>query len=153
MMWSMDPNDAVQAFRVQARRQEVIAALVGGIRASELRKFCDALISGDADPRPQVRWGCLRLLDHLPEPSVLAAICQTLDDPVPRVRRQAAHALGCGICKPAWDGSLPAQVVAKLTEMASSDSTAKVRAEARGALTCEARAPIHKDRQASARGK
>ena len=140
MIGGMDPAKAVQLFRVKERRIEAMRALVGGINASDLRRLSvsdeirDALIRGVSDPYPPVRFGCLGLLDHLPDPSVVPAICVALDDPVPRLRRLAAHSLGCGLCKPSWDGALPPEAVSKLADMASSDDNAKVRAEARSAL-------------------
>jgi hypothetical protein len=117
-------------------------ALVGGINASELSKLSvsdavrDALIGGAVDPHPKARWWSLQLLDHLPDPAVLQVIAQALDDPVPRVRRQAANALGCRMCKPDWDGALPTQIADKLAQIAASEVNLKVRAEARAALAC-----------------
>jgi hypothetical protein len=139
-MATVDPAEAVQLFRLKERRVEAMRALAGAVNASDLRKLSvpvevrDALISGITDPYPPVRWGCLQLLDHLPDPAVVPAICRALDDPVPRVRRLAAHALGCGACKPAWHGALPPDAVSRLAEVASSDVNKRVRAEARGAL-------------------
>jgi HEAT repeat protein len=85
-----------------------------------------------------VRWWCAQLLDHLPDPRALAAVARLLDDQVPRVRRNAAHALGCVACKPEWDGSLPDETVEKLSHLATHDPNAKVRAEAAYALSCRA---------------
>jgi HEAT repeat protein len=76
------------------------------------------------------------VLDHVPDPRSLAAIARLLDDPVPRVRRNAAHALGCGVCKPDWEGALPDGATAKLAQLAAQDPNAKVRAEAARSLSC-----------------
>ena len=138
----VEPGEAVQLFRLRERRVDAMRLLVGAVNATDLRRLSvpdevrDALIAGTADPYPPVRFGCLQLLDHLPDPAVLPAICRALDDPVPRVRRLAAHALGCGMCKPTWDGAIPAEAVAKLWTMAVADDNAKVQSEARGALAC-----------------
>ena len=67
-------------------------------------------------------------------PSTIAAISPLLDDPVPRVRRNAAHALGCVACKPEWNGTLDAETVAKLEHLAASDENARVRRDARFTL-------------------
>jgi HEAT repeat protein len=139
---TVGPDEAVPLLRRKERRLEAMQALVGSVNATDLRKLSvpddvrDALIAGSADPWAPVRFACLQLLDHLPDPAVLPAICRALDDPVPRVRRLAAHALGCGTCKPTWDGALPADAVARLAALASADDNAKVRAEARNALRC-----------------
>lgn len=109
----MDPREAVQLFRIRVR---------------------DALLAGVADPHPQVRWWSIQLLDHLADPSVVPALSAALDDPVPRVRRNAAHALGCRVGKPSGDGVNPGAVNARLAVMAASDPNAKVRAEAARAL-------------------
>ena len=136
----MDPGEAVQLFRLKERQVDAMRALAGAVNASDLRKLSvpdevrNALIAGAADPYPPVRFGCLQLLDHLPDPVVLPAICRALDDDVPRMRRLAAHALGCGICKPTWDGALPPEAITKLAELASDDDNKKVRDQARFAL-------------------
>ena len=57
----------------------------------------------------------------------LSAILTALDDPVPRVRRNAAHALGCVACKPNWDRGLPDSALQRLSELAANDPNGKVR--------------------------
>lgn len=132
----------MQQLATKERRVDAIRALVGGVGATELRKVklsddaFHALREGVADPHPQVRWWSIQLLDHVPDPRAVAAIATALDDPVPRVRRNAAHALGCVACKPEWQSTLPPHVAAALARLATSDPNAKVRAEATRALTC-----------------
>ena len=89
-----------------------------------------ALREGLEDPNPQVRWWCIQVLDHVPDERAVPAIAATLDDPVPRVRRNAVHALGCTACKPTWCGQLPTAIRQHLVDMADNDPNAKVRAEA-----------------------
>jgi HEAT repeat protein len=76
------------------------------------------------------------VLDHVPDPRAVEAILSLLDDPVPRVRRNAAHALGCVACKPASSGALSPPVTEKLFELATQDPNMKVRSEAAYALAC-----------------
>jgi hypothetical protein len=59
-----------------------------------------------------------------------------LDDSVPRVHRNATHALGCVACKPRWTDGIPADVTAKLAHVATADPNDKVRREAAFALSC-----------------
>ncbi len=61
-------------------------------------------------------------------------IAPLLDDPVPRVRRNAAHSLGCLLCKPAWCGELDTATTAKLEQLANGDENARVRRDATIAL-------------------
>jgi HEAT repeat protein len=123
-------------------RIDAIRDLVGGVTATELRHArpsqhaVDAILDGLRDPSPQVRWWCVQLLDHLRDARAIEGLVPMLDDPVPRVRRNAAHALGCVACKPDWSGELPTEVFAKLAEMAATDENDKVRAEARRTLAC-----------------
>ena len=147
MIGTVEPRQAVQLLRLKEHRLAAMRELLGGVNASELRQVQvtdavrDALLAGAMDPHPQVRWWSIQLLDHLPDPAVLPALCEALDDAVPRVRRNAAHALGCMTCKPSWDGALPATAVARLAQMATSDPNAKVRSEASLALAaCRDRA-------------
>jgi HEAT repeats len=46
-----------------------------------------------------VRYRCCTLLDHYLVPDVLADLVRALDDPHPRVRVAALHALACDRCK------------------------------------------------------
>ena len=115
--------------------------LAGGVTSTHLRSArlsdaaFDAPVEGLGDPHPRVRWWCIQVLDHVPDDRALAAIAPLLDDPVPRVRRNAAHALGCVICKPSWDGTRSHEVTNKLAHLAAADPNAKVRAEAAHAIS------------------
>jgi HEAT repeat protein len=136
----VEPSELVQLFAARSRELEAMTALVGSVNTRELRSVevddttIDALIDGLTDPQPRIRWWCVQLLDHIPAPRAIEAIARALDDPVPRVRRNAAHALSCTSCKPQWDGALADTTRARLHEMAERDPNAKVRAEARYAL-------------------
>jgi HEAT repeat protein len=138
----MDEQDLVQQLGSKATRIAAMRRLVGGVGATELRRArltepaFEALTAGLRDTNPKIRWWCIQLLDHVPEPRATTAIAELLDDPVPRVRRNAAHALGCVACKPTWPGELPAHITDNLERLATTDTNAKVRAEARRALTC-----------------
>jgi HEAT repeat protein len=78
----------------------------------------------------------VQVLDHVPDARAIGALTAALDDQVPRVRRNAVHALGCVACKPEWAGALPLDVVEKIAQMATADPSAKVRAEAHRTLAC-----------------
>ena len=135
-------RELVQRLAVKTERIDAIRALAGGGGATELRRavlsdeVVAGLCDGVADPSPQVRWWSIQLLDHVPDQRALVAFAAALEDPVPRVRRNAAHALGCIACKPAWEGQLPAGVLNQLDSMAENDPNAKVRAEALASLSC-----------------
>jgi HEAT repeat protein len=132
----------VQGFAVPESVLDSLRGLAGGVTATQLRAArlsdaaFDALVEGLGDPHPRVRWWCIQVLDHVPDPRALAAIAPLLDDPVPRVRRNAAHALGCVTCKPEWQGGLPDGATAKLARLAADDPNAQVRAEAARAISC-----------------
>jgi hypothetical protein len=89
----------------------------------QLRKAVDELVARrppparelsrlDPELRPVLAWGalshpdpaarrlCLDYLDHLAGPEAAETFAAALDDPVPRVRRHAIHALTCDACKP-----------------------------------------------------
>ena len=138
----MREDDLVQLLRSRDQRVAAIRELVGGITATELRQIApssaaiQALIEGLRDRSPQVRWWCVQLLDHLPDGRAIDALVSVLDDPVARVRRNAAHALGCLACKPTSPGTLPPAVINRLAEAAANDHNPKVRAEARRSLAC-----------------
>jgi HEAT repeat protein len=135
-------RELVQLFASKTGQVDALRGLAGGVTATHLRATVlsdaafDAVMEGLSDPNPRVRWWCLKLLDHVPDDRSTKAIAHALDDPVARVRRNAAHSLGCVACKPGWEGSLPPAVASRLAESASSDANEKVRAEARLALAC-----------------
>src|SRR5262249_40018576 len=103
-------REAVQWFARRDHQVDALRALTGGLTATHLRsaRLSDAafaaVVEGLADPNPRVRWWCLQVLDHVPDGRAIPFVASALDDPVPRVRRNAAHALGCFACKPEWDG-------------------------------------------------
>jgi vesicle coat complex subunit len=133
-------REIVQWFSCRDRQVDALRALTGGVTATHLRTArltdaaFDAVVDGLADPNPRVRWWCLQVLDHVPEGRAVRHVASALNDPVPRVRRNAVHALGCVACKPDWDGTLAAGVISLLTEMSTSDDNDKVRREATSTL-------------------
>lgn len=135
-------EDLVHLFGVRGREVEALHALTGGVTARHLRtaRLGDdafaAVVSGVSDANPRVRWWCIQVLDHVPDVRAVETIASALDDPVARVRRNAAHALGCVACKPDWNGAPPVAALERLTRMASSDPNEKVRREAAATLTC-----------------
>jgi HEAT repeat protein len=134
-------QELVQQFRGDGDAiREALLELAGGWSATVLREATltdaafAALVEGLSDPHPRVRWWCISLLDHVPDIRAIAAIEPLLDDPVPRVRRNAAHALGCLACKPEWRGAVAPEAVTKLEALAVSDENARVRRDASIAL-------------------
>ncbi|MFJ1757872.1 HEAT repeat domain-containing protein [Kitasatospora sp. NPDC088134] len=59
----------------------------------------DAIRAGLAHPDPAVREGCCRLLDHLVDTDSMPQLIEMADDPDPKVRIAAFHALACDRCK------------------------------------------------------
>jgi HEAT repeat protein len=100
----------------------------------------DALLLGLAHPNAAVRRCCLELLDTHPTARAVPHILPLLDDPVPRVRWHAAHALGCDTCKGGGSLMTP-EIAAELARVADADPSAKVRAEAARALAELGNAP------------
>jgi HEAT repeats len=138
----MTPDDELVGwFATRGREVEALRALTGGITATHMRRTpitedaLAALVRGLNHPSPRVRWWCVQVLDHATDPRAVTAISALLEDEVPRVRRVAAHALGCVSCKPEWDGALPAGIATKLASIAAADPNQKVRNEATFALS------------------
>jgi hypothetical protein len=135
-------QEIVQLFAFKGRQSEALQRLVGGVTATHLRTIqlddptFEALTEGLSDPNPRVRWWCVQVLDHVPDARATGALTAALDDQVPRVRRNAVHALGCGTCKPGWSGALPLDVLEKVARMATADPSQKVRTEANRTLAC-----------------
>ncbi len=93
----------------------------------------DALLSGLQHANPLVRRCCLEILDQHPEPRIVPHLLDRLNDPVPRVRRHAVHALLCEACKDGQSVMSP-MIAERLRELAESDPNEKVRNETARAL-------------------
>ena len=79
-----DPQRTVAAYHELLRRgQDALSAIRAGLRHDD----------------PAVREGCCRLLDHLVDTASMDELIVTVDDPDPRVRIAAFHALACDRCK------------------------------------------------------
>ena len=94
----------------------------------------EALIWGLSHQSPVVRRCCLELLDQHPDPRAVPCILGALEDPVPRVRWHAVHALICDVCK-VGDSFLTSDVATRLRQVAEQDPSPKVRKYAHQALS------------------
>jgi vesicle coat complex subunit len=93
----------------------------------------DALIWGVSHENPVIRRVCLELLDIHPVERAIPSIIRCLDDPVPRVRWHAVHALICDTCK-AGRNYLSEDILGLVEVMAVSDPSPKVRKQAQCGL-------------------
>lgn len=129
--------DVVERFRIRSERfaacVEMTPADKLGARANRgvpmPEDRMDALIWGLGHESPVVRRVCLEFLDQHPHPRALPHVVACLEDPVPRVRWHAVHAICCDVCK---DGSsqLTPELVARVRQVAESDPSPKVRGQA-----------------------
>lgn len=132
----MDVDALVDALARKADRTEAMRALVGGVTATELRSVTlsdevfEGLVRGTRHANPVVRWWSVQLLDHCPDERATTALTALFDDPVPRVRRNAVHAVGCPACKPTASLSCDPALLARLQQIADDDPSSKVRREA-----------------------
>jgi hypothetical protein len=101
----LGPSQLVNKLWDKRIRGAVIRALLGGLTATELRAVTltpavrAALIDGLRHDSSSVRWWCLQLIDHVADALLLEQVVPLLNDPVPRVRKMAEHALSCEVCK------------------------------------------------------
>lgn len=125
--------ETVERLAIPSERYRAAHALsAGGRGARENRgrrlpdEKIEALIGGLSHRSPVVRRCCLELLDQHPDPRALPHIVGALDDPVPRVRWHAVHALECETCK-GGESLLTDEIVRRLQRVAREDPSAKVR--------------------------
>jgi len=133
--------DVVDRLKIPAERHRAAHAMsAGGRGARENRgkqlptEKIEALIWGLSHVNPVVRRCCLELLDQHPDARAVPHILGMLEDPVPRVRWHAVHALLCDACK-AGASFLSADVTARLRRVAELDPSPKVRGYAHRALS------------------
>ena len=125
----------VDNFKIPAERYRAMATISGarGARESRGRRLSpdkiEALIWGLYHNNAAVRRCCLELLDQHPSTKAVPHIVAKFTDPVPRVRRHAVHAIRCDVCK-AGNTILTPDLINRLREMADTDPSPKVRAEA-----------------------
>ena len=89
----------------------------------------EALIWGLSHDNPVVRWQCLQLLDAHPDHRAVPEILNLLNDPVPRVRWHALHALECDACK-AGESLLTPTLLSKINLLSKQDENKRVRSYA-----------------------
>ena len=129
--------DVVDRLKIKEQRYALSTSLSArpGARPSEQRgekvseQKLEALIWGLSHDNPVVRWQCLELLDTHPDQRAVPAIEGLLNDPVPRVRWHALHALECDVCK-GGESLLEDPILAKIRELAEQDENKRVRAYA-----------------------
>ena len=104
-----------------------------GTRPSEQRgkkvseQKLEAMIWGLSHDKPVVvRWQCLQLLDAHPDHRAVPDILGLLNDPVPRVRWNAIHALECDACK-AGESLFTPSILSKIYFLAEQDKNKRVR--------------------------
>ncbi|MEM7125533.1 MAG: HEAT repeat domain-containing protein [Chloroflexota bacterium] len=135
--------DVVDSLKFKEKRFEAGVILAGGVGATETRGIpippekLEALIWGLKHPSSPVRWGVLEILDNHPGDEAVTYIVEALDDPVPRVRWHAVHALTCELCKDACkDGhsNLTSDIETRMRNIVANDPSPKVRGAAKYAL-------------------
>ena len=95
--------------------------------------FLQALIRGTSHANPRVRFECAHALDSFGDARCHDALVRLMDDPVPRVRWIAMHALSCHACNDA--SCLDDDAVhRRIAQSAISDESIQVRRHATAAL-------------------
>ena len=95
--------------------------------------FQAALVRGLATTRSRVRFECAHALDQFGDGTTRPALAQLMNDPVPRVRWMAMHALSCHACGEKPD-ALEADIRERIIEAAALDPSPHVRRHAALAL-------------------
>jgi HEAT repeat protein len=118
---------AVGKGRMQAARAVMQAA------PERYAAFQQALVEGLATPQSRIRFECAHALDTFGDATTRAPLAKLMDDPVPRVRWIAMHALSCHACgeKP---GALEAAIRERIMQAVAKDPSPQVRRHAAVAL-------------------
>jgi hypothetical protein len=95
-------------------------------QTARYRSFQQALVRGLGARRDRVRFMCAAELDTFGDATTRPPLARLMDDPVPRVRWMAMHALSCHGCgeKP---GALEPQYRERIVQAAMSDPSVRVR--------------------------
>ena len=95
--------------------------------------FRAALVGGLGSPQSRIRFECAHALDQFGDETTRPALARLMDDPVPRVRWMAMHALSCHACGEKPD-ALEGAIRERLIAAACSDPSPQVRRHAAVAL-------------------
>ena len=91
-------------------------------------RFQEALARGLASRRARERFECAHALDSFGDAAHREALAALMDDPVPKVRWMAMHALTCHACND--KAALERPLLARIEAAASSDPSPRVRRHA-----------------------
>ena len=122
------------ALAMAVGRGRLTAARAVMQRSSEpYAAFQAALVRGLSATQSRVRFECAHALDQFGDESTRRALAALMDDPVPRVRWMAMHALSCHACgeKP---GALEPDIRTRIMRAAAGDPSPQVRRHAAVAL-------------------
>ncbi len=97
------------------------------------RGFVELFLAGLGHRTARVRFGSAHALDQFGDERCREPLVRLMEDPVPRVRWMAMHALSCHACGGGAAG-LDAEVEARIIQAANHDPSIKVRRHAAGAL-------------------
>jgi HEAT repeat protein len=128
-----DLRELCRAFAVGKRRKEAARDLMRG-DAARYRALQQRLERGLASRSPWLRAECAHALDTFGDASVRPALARLLDDPTPRVRASAIHALSCHACSDDKPEALEPDLRARIAAAAQGDASRKVRRHAAVAL-------------------
>ncbi len=78
---------------------EILSVRNYAFEAGVLRILVDGLLLGCTHAKPRVRFDCAMALDHMADRSCTSTLRKLMQDPIPRVRRAAIHAISCEACK------------------------------------------------------
>jgi hypothetical protein len=122
-----------RAFAIKRRRLEAAREIM---RRSPNRyvAFQHALVGGLASRRERLRFQCAASLDQFGDASTRAPLAALMEDPVPRVRWMAMHALSCHACGEK-SGPLEDDIRERIVAAALGDPSPQVRRHAAGALS------------------
>lgn len=129
----MNDEELQQQVELLGSRDWRVAMAAYDALARAEQRGMNVVIAGLRHVDPRVRRGCAGFMDHQGTDLCVPMLREVArHDPVPAVRREAVHALGCERCKPS---PLHTDGTAFLIERALEDASLKVRREAVSGLS------------------
>lgn len=120
------------AMQVAKRRLDAARAVMKE-DAARYRGFVAALLTGLDHPVARLRFECAHALDSFGDVSCVPALAKLMDDPVPKVRWMAMHALTCHACSEETCVDDP-ELHRRIAQHALADESIQVRRHAAYAL-------------------
>ena len=126
-------HSALAIAMVVTKKKMLKARAIMQCDAQRYDAFLDDVLTGLSSPNERTRFECAHMLDIFGDARCREPLIRLMDDPVPRVRWMAMHALSCHVCGAETCSDAP-EIRERIAASARGDANVQVRRQAAIAL-------------------